>query len=102
MAIFGQMTANSPIKGGSSPSSLSKGTPTVPETEDSPASKLADETDISLRDLETTVEELSRSIDNLTTENSSKLADEVKEGEPPHFTVATSPTRHMKDRHDNH
>ena len=101
MAIFGHMNANSPIKGGSSPSSSSKGTPTGPATKDSTASEVVDESDLSMKDLEATMEELSRSIDHLTAESSSNVAAEAKEKGPPHFTVATSPTRHSGDRHDH-
>ena len=100
MAIFGHMTANSPPKDGSSPSS--EGRPTTKLAEGSSASdELANVTTSAMKDLETTMEQLSKSIDETIMEN--KLAAEpAKEEDPPHFTLATSPTRHQKGHSDTH
>lgn len=100
MAIFGHMTANSPPKDGSSPSN--EGRPTTKLAEGSSASdELANVTTSAMKDLEATMEQLSKSIDETIMEN--KLAAEpAKEEDPPHFTLATSPTRHQKGHPDTH
>ena len=100
MAIFGHMTTNSPPKDGSSPSSEDR--PTTLAAEDSSSSdELANVTTSAMRELEMTMEELNKSIDESIMDN--KLtAEPTKEEEPPHFTLATSPTRHQRGHHDSH
>ena len=94
------MTANSPPKGGSSPSSEDR--PTTLAAEDSSASdEVANVTTSAMKELEMAMEELSKSIDE-TIMDSKLTAEPPKEEGPPHFTLATSPTRHQKGHHDNH
>ena len=94
MAIFGHMTAKGPQKegpGGTSPVSpptdteTKKKDVTVPSVGESP--ELV--TSSAMQDLETTLNELTQEISDTL----KSTTDKKKVEEPPHFTIATSPTR---------
>ena len=80
MAIYGQMTSKSPLS------------PPAGEGEEVEADKLRQVTAEASKDLEAALGQLSESIDDLTTDKPLPTATPPRPSEPPHFTLASSPT----------
>ena len=94
MGIYGHMTANHTPRGGGTPPSPPTVTSAPPTALDK-APPTDSTSSITEKDLEATLEQLSASIeDTLASSASTSVVEREKEEEPPHFTVASSPTRH--------
>ena len=81
MAIYSQMTSKSPL----SPQEREG-------EEEGGADKLRQVTAEASKDLEAALSQLSESIDDLTTDQPPPTAIPTRPSEPPHFTLASSPT----------
>ena len=94
------MSANNPLGG-------STGTPTEPEDEPAlPSGGEEDDTTTSvMKELERTLEELDSGIKETVGDIGEVARQQEKmkmEEEPPHFTIGTSPTRHVHKKPEDH
>lgn len=99
MGIYGHMTANHTPRGGGTPPAptTTSEPPTTALDKAPPTDSTASVTTTTEKDLEATLEQLSASIEHtLAISPSTSAGEREKEEEeaPPHFTVASSPTRH--------
>ena len=98
MSIFGHMTAaqkGGPPSDPAHPASPRSGDgDATEEEEEEQDAGMEDPTGSMMQDLEQRMSDLSSSIKETITRNASDVS--VKEEDPPHFTIDTSPTRHLK------
>ena len=94
MGIFGHMTANQAPRGGAPPTSPAAPGHPAKETETQLAYSGDNITTTTEKDLEDTLEQLSRDIDaTLETSPSTGERERKREKDAPHFTLSSSPTR---------